>query len=58
MDHKFWQCECCGQLITTLKQDNAKEYICPACNKSRCDNGKFKEITLSDFCKEINIPPL
>jgi hypothetical protein len=54
--HKYWECECCGQLITTMKQDSAAKYQCPACKISGCEHGgKFAEITLQDFCKNANI---
>ena len=54
--HRYWECECCGQLITTMKQDDATKYQCPACKISGCKHGgKFVEITLQDFCKNANI---
>ena len=54
--NRYWECECCGQLITTLKQDDATKYECPACKISKCEHGgMFVEITLQDFCKKANI---
>ena len=54
--HRYWECECCGQLITTMKQDDATKYQCPACKISECEHGgRFVEITLQDFCKNANI---
>lgn len=54
--HKYWECECCGLLISMPHQDNVSKYDCPACKISECNHGgKFMEISLQDFCRNANI---
>lgn len=56
MKNKYWECTCCSTMITTLVQDNASKYDCPACKVSGCENEKeFVEITKEEFCKKSDI---
>lgn len=54
--NKFWECECCGLLLSAPNRDNAVEYDCPTCKISKCEHGgKFIQISLQEFCNNANI---
>lgn len=54
--HKYWECKCCGLLISMPQQDNVSKYDCPACKMSKCEHGgEFIEISLHEFCMNANI---
>jgi rubrerythrin len=54
--NKYWECECCGLLISMPQQDDVSKYDCPACKLSKCEHGgKFVEISLQKFCTNANI---
>ena len=53
-DKRYWECNCCSQLIVTNKKDNAINYPCPACQVSNCSTmDEFTEITFEQFIKYI-----
>lgn len=53
---RYWECECCGSLLVTNKQDDASEYQCPQCARVKCEHGgRYVELSLSAFAKRANI---
>ena len=55
---RYWECECCGHVMCTLRQDDAaaRNYACPQCKVSKCAHGGgYKEISKQKFMDEAGI---